>query len=295
MSAEKAYLQLLRKILNEGEERYGRNGNTRSVFGERLEFDLNRDGFPLLTTKRMFWRGIVEELLWFLRGSTDANELKQRGVFIWNGNSTREFLDERGLFDYPEGECGPIYGYQWRCFDGDFPTRNNGIDQLRYVLQQLTENPTGRRAIMTGWNPKQLDMMCLPPCHVLYNFYLSPTRGLSCQMYQRSCDTCAGLPFNIASTALLTTLIATVLGVDVDRVIIVIGDTHIYEQHYTNANEQTERTPFQFPKLRILRTDTPSNDASIDSKIAWIESLTFSDFELIDYKCHPLIKYEMIA
>lgn len=294
MSGEAAYLQLITKILNDGEERRGRNGATKSVFGERLEFDLRNGGFPLLTTKRMFWRGIVEELLWFIRGSTDANELKERGVFIWNGNSTREFLDSRGLTDYPEGECGPIYGYQWRCFDGDFPTRKNGVDQLRYVLEELSGNPYGRRAMMTGWNPKQLGQMCLPPCHVLYNFYMSPTRGLSCQMYQRSCDTCAGLPFNIASTALLTTLIATVFGVDVDRVIIVIGDTHIYEQHYLNAQEQASRAAYNFPVLKIIK-DVPPLSATIDEKLQWLESLAFTDFEIADYQCHPMIKYEMIA
>jgi thymidylate synthase len=290
---ETAYLQLLQKILVDGEERTGRNGLTKSVFGEKLEFNVCH-GFPLLTTKRMFWRGIVEELLWFLRGSTDANELKERGVFIWNGNSTREFLDTRGLSDYCEGECGPIYGYQWRCFDGDYPSRSGGIDQLRYVLKELTDNPSGRRALMTGWNPKQLDAMCLPPCHVLYNFYLSPKSGLSCQMYQRSCDTCAGLPFNIASTALLTSIIATAIGVAVDRVIIVIGDTHVYEQHYTNALEQIGRTPFAFPQLRI---DAPPDIAcrSLDEKIAWIEGLTMEQFELLNYKCHPSIKYDMVA
>lgn len=291
---ERTYLDLLRKILNEGEEREGRNGNTKSVFGERLEFNVHIDGFPLLTTKKMFWKGIVEELLWFLRGSTDANELSERGVFIWRGNSTREFLDSRGLTEYTEGECGPIYGYQWRSFNGAYPSKDGGVDQLRYVLKELIENPTGRRALLTGWNPQQLGAMCLPPCHVLYNFYLSPTNGLSCQMYQRSCDTCAGLPFNIASTALLTTIIATAIGnVPVNKVIIVIGDTHIYEQHYENAKLQSDRSPYDFPTLKIKKP-APSIEASVDEKIKWIESLELSDFELVDYVSHPLIKYEMV-
>lgn len=290
---EQAYLALLEKILDYGESREGRNGTTKSLFGERLEFDIANGGFPLLTTKRMFYKGIVEELLWFLRGSTNANELNERGVFIWKGNSTREFLDSRGLHEYAEGECGPIYGYQWRCFDGDFPRRDGGLDQIKYVLRELSENPHGRRAIMTGWNPKQLDQMCLPPCHVLYNFYLSEERGLSCQMYQRSCDTCAGLPFNIASTALLTSLIAAVLHVPVDRIIIVIGDTHIYEQHYSNAREQTRRTPYAFPRLRIKK-DVPPKDAPVEAKLAWIESLRFDDFELQNYESHGVIKYEMV-
>lgn len=292
-TAEKTYLNLLTKILHEGEERDGRNGKTKSVFGERLEFDIKADGFPLLTTKSMFWKGIVEELLWFLRGSTDANELNERGVFIWRGNSTREFLDTRGLSHYPEGECGPIYGYQWRCFNGEYPARTGGIDQLRYVLTELATNPAGRRAVMTGWNPSQLDAMCLPPCHVLYNFYLSPTNGLSCQMYQRSCDTCAGLPFNIASTALLTSIIAHVLHVPVHRIIIVIGDTHIYEQHYANANLQTMRIPYPSPTLEITRAP-PLQDASIDEKISYIESLKLSDFTIHNYMHHSTIKYEMV-
>lgn len=293
MEAERPYLNLLNKILNEGEEREGRNGNTKSVFGERLEFSIRKDGFPLLTTKKMFWKGIVEELLWFLRGSTDANELNERGVFIWRGNSTREFLDSRGLTHYAEGECGPIYGYQWRCFNGDYPNRTGGFDQLRYILNELTTNPAGRRAIMTGWNPNQLNDMCLPPCHVLYNFYLSPTNGLSCQMYQRSCDTCAGLPFNIASTALLTSIIASVLHVPADRVVIVIGDTHIYEQHYTNAELQSQREPLAFPKL-FIKSSPPLPNANIDEKIKWIEGLRLEDFEIQYYQCHPLIKYEMV-
>lgn len=293
MMGEQAYLALLRKILDNGDTRTGRNGKTKSVFGERLEFDVANCGFPLLTTKRMFWKGIVEELLWFIRGSTDANELNERGVFIWKGNSTRDFLDSRGLTEYAEGECGPIYGYQWRCFDGDFPAREGGVDQLKYVLKELTENPYGRRAIMTGWNPKQLDQMCLPPCHVLYNFYVSAERGLSCQMYQRSCDTCAGLPFNIASTALLTSIIAAVLHIPVDKIIIVIGDTHIYEQHFDNAREQAQRTPFTFPRLRINK-ECPPTSATVEEKLAWIESMCFDDFELENYMSHRLIKYEMV-
>jgi thymidylate synthase len=292
MKQEHGYLELLGKILEEGEERHGRNGITKGLFGERLEFDLKK-GFPLLTTKKMFWRGIVEELLWFLKGSTDANELKAKGVHIWDGNTTREFLDAKGLCDYAEGECGPIYGYQWRCFGGDYPKLENGMDQIKYLLQELTTNPHGRRAILSGWNPKQLHQMCLPPCHVLYNFYMS-SKGLSCQMYQRSCDTCAGLPFNIASTSLLTTILAKLLHVEPHRVIIVIGDTHIYEEHYDGAKEQVTREPMAFPTMSIAK-DAPPVDASVEQKLAWLEELALHDFVLQDYQSHPTIKFPMVA
>lgn len=291
MAGETAYLDLLRRILRDGEMRDGRNGRTKSVFGERLEFDLSTS-FPLLTTKRMFWNGIVEELNWFLRGSTNAQELIDRGVNIWTANSRRAFLDDRGLGQYEEGECGPIYGYQWRCFGGDYPTKNGGFDQIRYIIQELTDNPNSRRAVLSAWNPKQLDAMCLPPCHVLYNFNLSPTRGLSCQMYQRSCDVCAGLPFNIASTALLTALIGAVLHVPLDRMIITIGDAHVYEQHLETAAIQIERDPYPFPVIKF-RDPPPPKEASIDDKLAWLENLRYQVI-LNDYVHHPRLQYEMV-
>lgn len=294
MHQEQQYLDLLERLINHGEERIGRNGKTFSIFGEHLSFCVRTGGFPLLTTKNVFWRGIVEELLWFLKGDTNANNLMEKGVNIWKDNSTREFLDQRGLHEYPEGECGPIYGYQWRCFNGEFPNRNKGIDQLRYIITELRNNPSSRRAIMTAWNPCQLDAMCLPPCHVLYNFHLSPTNGLSCQMYQRSCDTCAGLPFNIASTALLTRIIAETLGVQVDKIVISIGDAHIYEEHVYNAKVQVSRVPYDFPTLNI-NTPAPGKTGSVDDNLHWIENLTYNDFELVNRTSHPAIKYKMIA
>lgn len=289
---ERSYLQLLRKIICDGENKDGRNGRTKSVFGEKLEFNL-RNGFPLLTTKNVFWRGVVEELLWFLRGETDANTLIQKGVKIWKDNSTREFLDCRELRHYAEGECGPIYGYQWRCFDGNYPNRTNGMDQVKYILEELRANPMSRRAVLTGWNPKQLHMMCLPPCHVLYNFNISPKNGMSCHMYQRSCDTCAGLPFNIASTALFTHILAAILEVHVDRVIISIGDAHVYQCHVDAAREQVEREPFPFPKMS-LRTSPPGKNGTVDDNLRWLHALSYDDFILHDRVCHPSIKYSMI-
>lgn len=289
---EQGYLDLVRRVVTEGEERLGRNGKTYGIFGDRLVFDLNK-GFPLLTTKKMFWKGIAEELLWFLRGSTDANELKASGVHIWDGNTTRAFLDSRGLTDYKEGECGPIYGYQWRCFGGDYPLHENGVDQVRYVLEELHTNPHGRRAIICAWNPKQMHQMCLPPCHVLYNFHVSQ-KGLSCQLYCRSQDIMLGTPYNIASTSLLTHIIAKVLHMQVDRVILVTGDTHIYEEHLEGAQEQISREPFSFPTLEISK-DAPPLESSIDAKMKWIEELTTSDFVIQDYKSHGIIRMPMIA
>jgi len=289
---EQQYLDLLRKIIMKGEERDGRNGKTLSLFGERMEFDLN-EGFPLLTTKRVFWRGVAEELFWFLRGSTDAKELQQKNVHIWDGNTSREYLDAHGLAHYEEGELGPGYGFQWRCFGGDYPTHENGIDQIKYILRELINHPHGRRAVLSAWNPKQADEMALVPCHVLYQFYIG-NRGLSCQLYCRSQDVCAGTPFNIASCALLTTLFAALLDIPVDRVILIAGDAHIYEEHIENAKIQVERTPYKFPTLKILKT-APPHSASIHEKTKWLENLTFEDFQLDNYECHPTLKYEMIA
>ena len=291
-NGESQYLALLKKILGTGEERDGRNGKTLGLFAERLEFDL-KEGFPLLTTKRVFWRGVVEELLWFLRGSTDARELQAKNVHIWDGNTSRGYLDTVGLSHYDEGMLGPGYGFQWRCFGGDYPRFENGVDQIRYLLEELSKNPHGRRAVLSAWNPKQANQMALVPCHVLYQFYVG-SKGLSCQLYCRSQDICAGTPFNIASTSLLTTLLAALLGVPVDRVILVAGDTHVYEQHIGNAKIQIARTPYKPPRLNITRP-VPPKDSDTNEKIKWLETLSFEDLELTDYECHPALKYEMIA
>lgn len=290
---EYQYLELISKILIEGEKRTGRNGTTASTFGERLVFNIGENGFPLLTTKRVFWRGIVEELLWFLRGSTNVADLQYKNVHIWDGNSTREFLDSVGLPDVPENNIGAGYGYQWRCFGGDYPSRENGVDQLDFILRELEYNPTGRRAVLNLWNPKQLTKAALPPCHFTYVFYRGD-RGLSCQMQMRSCDVCAGLPFNIGSTALFTSILAHVLQIPVDKIIIVTGDTHVYESHVENAMEQIKRDPYKFPKLKITK-EAPGQNATIDEKIHWIESLEFTDFTLEDYVYHPPISYPMVV
>lgn len=289
---EAAYLNLVRDILREGEERIGRNGRTFGVFGAQLKFDLQK-GFPLLTTKRVFWRGVVEELLWFLRGETDAKILADKGVHIWDGNTTREFLDSRGLKEYPEGECGPIYGRQWRAFGYRYPELDGTVDQVQYVLSELTANPMSRRAVISAWNPLQLDAMCLPPCHVMYIFNVSADGRLSCMMTQRSADLMAGVPFNIASTALLTTLFAGLLGLKPGKIVINLGDVHIYEEHLAGAAEQVEREMRIPPKLRILR-EFPDVSSSVGEKIAWLESLTAEEILVDGYNPHPGIKYPMI-
>jgi thymidylate synthase len=290
MAGERAYIDLLRRLLVDGERREGRNGATRSLFGERLEFDLKK-GFPLLTTKRVFWRGVVEELLWFVRGSTDANELSAKGVKIWEGNTSRAFLDSVGLRDEPEGSIGAGYGFQWRSFGGAYPSGEGGADQLRYVVRELAENPHGRRAILSAWNPRQLDMAALPPCHFAYQFYVG-AKGLSCQLHMRSSDVCAGLPFNVASSALLTHLIARAVGVGVGRLVVTIGDAHVYEKHVESATVQVEREPFEPPYISIRRKP-PAGD--VDSIVGWLETTTFEDISIESYTCHPALKYDMIA
>jgi thymidylate synthase len=279
---ELQYLDLLKLVKENGIIKNTRNGITYSYFGHLLKFDINNNGFPLLTTKKIFFKGVVEELLWFLRGSVNSKELEEKGVNIWKGNSSREYLDANGFFDYDVGYLGPIYGYQWRSFNGI-------IDQLKYVLNELkVEN--SRRIIMTAWNPCQLEQQALPPCHILYNFYKN-NEYLSCMMYMRSTDLFLGLPFNIASTALLTLIIAKVSGMKVKEIAISMCDCHLYEEHIDAVDIQLNRNPFNFPNIEI--TKEIDINISIEEKIKWIESLTFNDFNLINYNYHHNIKAVM--
>jgi len=295
---EIGYLELLSKVLNNGEERLGRNGKTYSLFGEKLEFNL-KTGFPLLTTKKVFFRGVAEELFWFLRGSTNANELIAKNIHIWDGNTSREFLDSIGLNHLMTGYLGAGYGHCWRTFGGDYPSipglvgTNCGVDQIRFILEELSTNPHGRRALLNAWNPCQLSKAALPPCHFAYQFYINE-KGLSCQCNCRSQDLCAGTPFNIASTALLTHLIAHLLHINVDRIILVMGDAHIYNEHLDNVYEQINRIPNKKPDLLILR-DAPPKHASVNKKIEWLETLKYEDLVLENYYHYPSIKYKMIA
>ena len=284
---EAGYLKLLKETLKEGEIKSTRNGNVYSKFGCMIKFN-NINDFPLLTTKKMFLRGIVEELLWFLRGSTDANELKEKKVNIWTGNSTREYLDSVGLTEYKEGELGPVYGWQWRKFGEDYSNPNKkGKDQIRYVLEELLKPDNSRRAVLSGWNPVDLSKMALPPCHILYIFNKT-NKGLSCHMTLRSSDLFLGLPFNIASTALLTQILATLLHIEISEICLSICDAHIYQEHLQQIDKQVLLEPYELPQL-IIKKFPPPVECSIDEKINWIETLKYEDFELKDYLSHPAL------
>jgi thymidylate synthase len=322
---ERGYLHALQYIRDTGEVRDTRNATTISTFGIHLKFDI-RNSFPLLTTKRVFWKGVLHELLWFLRGHTDAAELAGNNVHIWDGNTTRDFLDSRGLEHYREGDCGPIYGYQWRHFNAPYTGCDNvpghlpqgvdpspghlpqgvdpfprhlpqgvdpsprhlpqGVDQLQQCIDLIRTNPTSRRIFMSAWNPCQLNEMCLPPCHVSYQFYVNANNELSCMMYQRSGDMFLGVPFNIASTAFLVSILAHMTGKKAGSVFLCIGDAHIYQSHLDAVLEQVTRDPSVYPPptLRIL----------CDPKER-IEDYVFEDFEIIDYVAFPTIRAAMVA
>lgn len=257
---------------------------TLSIFGAQMRFNL-RNSFPLLTTKRVLWQAVAEELIWFIHGKTDANLLKQKGVNIWNANGSRKFLDSIGLTQRAEGDLGPVYGFQWRHFGANYDTCNKdytsqGIDQLQTVIDQIRNDPNNRRIIMTAWNPMQLKEMALPPCHCLAQFYVA-NGELSCQLYQRSADMGLGVPFNIASYALLTYMIAHVTDLKPGDFIHTLGDAHVYNNHITALQEQIKRKPRPFPKLQFKR------------RVLNIEDFTFDDLEIIDYDPYPKIQMEM--
>jgi thymidylate synthase len=296
-SEELQYLNLIQKILDRGTLEKGRNGNTISTFGESMRFSLENGKIPILTTKKTAWKTCLKELLWFIRGETDNKILQQQGVHIWDGNTTREFLDSRGLTLYPEGMAGPIYGYQWRdfgaiynCFTGkslnaDHPF--DGIDQLQQIIDQLKnpETRNSRRLILTAWNPKQLDQMALPPCHVMCQFNVHDGNKLSCALYQRSSDFFLGIPFNIASTSLLVHIIAKLTNLNVGTVNLIIGDYHIYKNHLDAILEQLSRIPFDLPSLELPNFST----------LEQVEQSTYTDYKIINYQCNTHIKADMIA
>ena len=256
------YLELLRHVLEHGTDKADRTGTgTRSVFGWQMRFDL-REGFPLVTTKKLHLRSIIHELLWFLRGETNIAYLKENKVSIWD-----EWADERG-------ELGPVYGKQWRAWataDG------RTVDQIRWVLDEIRRNPDSRRLIVSAWNVGELDRMALMPCHTLFQFYVADGR-LSCQLYQRSGDIFLGVPFNIASYALLTHMVAQVCGLGVGDFVHTLGDAHLYTNHIEQAREQLARTPRPLPKLRLNPDVTDLFD------------FRYEDIEILGYDPHPAIK-----
>lgn len=283
---EEAYLQLLEKTVNSGDQRIDRTGvGTLAIFGERLQFDLTKH-FPLLTTKKVPWKTVLRELLWFLSGSTDANLLKEQKVHIWDGNSSREFLDSRGLTNLPEGDIGSGYGHQWRHFGAEYKTcfddyTGQGVDQISLVIDLIKKNPTSRRILFSAWNPSQQDTMALPPCHVMAQFFVREGKYLDCQLYQRSADLGLGIPFNIASYAFLTYMIAHVTHLTPGIFTHITGDTHVYLNHVEPLKKQLHRTPLEFPKLEITR--------QVDNIFSFKEE----DFKITDYNHYPGIKMKM--
>jgi len=284
---EEQYLQLIRDILNEGTMETGRNGTVKMVYGAAMRFDLTNKKIPILTTKKVAWKTCLKELLWFIQGHTDNALLQQQNVRIWNGNGSKEFLEQQGL-SYEENDLGPVYGHQWRHFNAPYTTckadyTGKGIDQLAYVIETLRnpETRTSRRIIMCAWNPSQLSEMALPPCHVLAQFNVTNGNQLSCSLYQRSGDIGLGVPFNIASYSFLTHLIAHHCGLEANEFIYHLGNCHIYDDHLSSMNEQITRTPLPFPTLTI--TNKHEN----------IEQYSVNDFELSQYQSHKTIKMEM--
>jgi thymidylate synthase len=256
------YLDLLRYVQTHGVVKGDRTGvGTRSIFGYQMRFDLAA-GFPLVTTKKVFWPGIVHELLWFLRGETNIRWLNERGVHIWD-----EWADG-------EGELGPVYGSQWRSWQG---ADGDTIDQISWVVEEIKRNPNSRRLIVSAWNVAQLEKMALPPCHAFFQFYVAEGR-LSCQLYQRSADVFLGVPFNIASYALLTMMMAQVTGLQAGEFVHTFGDTHIYLNHQEQMALQLTREPYPLPRVALK----PEIDSIFDFE--------YDDIELLDYVSHPLIK-----
>lgn len=294
------YQELLKDILVNGiSEKNERTGTgTKKVFGRMLRFDLSK-GFPLLTTKKMFTKGIIHELLWFIKGDSNIGHLVLNGVNIWNEWPFQNYLKKNRLerkypmysdgwkkkiaefvekvktdekFAKKWGDCGPFYGVQWRNF--------NGLDQLDWAIKEIKKNPASRRLIVNAWNAPLVDKMALPPCHVMYQFQVSKKK-LNCMMYQRSVDTFLGLPFNITSYALLTMMIAQVTELKPGELIMALADTHLYLNHLDQARKQIKRKPYPLPKMKI------------NPKVKKIDNFKFEDFELLNYKFHPPIRAQI--
>ena len=292
----KQYLNLLQKIMDEGVDKGDRTGvGTRSIFGAQLRFDLSK-GFPLLTTKKVFLKGIIHELMWFVRGDTNIRYLVENGVNIWNEWPFQSYLEKNNLDKkYPKyteewkeemnkyitqvkedeefakkwGDLGPVYGKQWRDF--------GGVDQLMDIIERIKKNPNDRRMIVSAWNPPEIPKMALPPCHCFYQFYVADGK-LSLQMYQRSCDTFLGVPFNIASYSLLLIMIAQVVGLEPGEFVHTMGDTHLYSNHFEQVKKQLSRDPRELPKMKI------------NKEVKDIEEFKYEDFELVGYDPYPGIK-----
>jgi len=300
---EEQYLDLIRKVLNSGNLESTRNGETYSLFGETMRFSLKNDVLPIITTKKVSFKNVAEELLWFIRGKTDNSLLTEKGVKIWNDNASRDFLDSRGL-SYEENDLGPIYGHQWRHFNAEYTNcktdyTGKGVDQLQNIIKSL-KHPNerySRRLVMSAWNPCQLNEMALPPCHIMVQFNV--VRGevtnlgynygdiiekdkLSCILYQRSADIGLGMPYNITSYSLLTHLLAQHCDMIADEFIYMIGNAHIYKDHIEGLQEQIQRSPYKFPLVIVTKKEE-------------IDDYVIDDFMVTEYTHHPAIKLKMVA
>lgn len=285
MHEEQQYIDLIKKILQTGTKKDDRTGiGTYSVTGAQMRFSLSDNIFPLLTTKRVFFRGVLEELLFFVNGKTDNKLLVEKNVNIWTHNSTAKFFKKNNI-NRAEGDLGPVYGFQWRHFGADYVDCNTdysgrGIDQLKNVIESIKKDPNSRRHIVSAWNPMQLNVMALPPCHLLFQFVV---RGnlLDCILYQRSGDVGLGIPFNIASYSLLTIMVAHLCDLNPGEFIHFIGDAHVYINHVNALTEQIARAPTNFPTLKLAR------------QITELEDFKYEDFVLSGYEPHPPIKMDM--
>ena len=285
---EQRYLDTLSYILENGENRSDRtNTGTIAVFGTQMRFNIE-ETCPVLTTKKVPWKSCIHELLWFLQGDTNSKNLEKKGVNIWKQNSSRCFLDKRGLHDLDEGDIGAGYGFQWRHFGAEYDGwdkdySGKGFDQISNLIDQIKNDPFSRRHLITSWNPCAFSKMALPPCHCFAQFYVSTDKKLSCHLYQRSVDSFLGFPWNIMSYAVLTKIIALKCDLVPNELIISTGDTHIYNDHVEQVKKQIERKPFKFPKLMISE--------SIKQKD--FSEITIDDFCLVDYSHHDSIKANM--
>lgn len=285
---EYQYLNLVKHVLKHGIEDDDRTGvGTYSILGNLMRFDLTDGKLPLLTTKKVNFKSVLGELLWFISGKTDSTNLKDQGINIWNANGSREFLDACGFGDREEGDLGPVYGFQWRHWGAKYETSKTdytgkGIDQLAKCIQMIKETPNSRRIIMNAWNVSDIELMVLPPCHVMCQFRVYKKQGLlSCIMTQRSCDIGLGVPFNIASYATLTHIIAHVCGLKPYEFVYQMNDVHIYKSHVEKLKSQLDRTPKMFPTLKI---NTDNKD---------IDSFVMDDFILENYEHDDYIKMDM--
>lgn len=272
------YLDTLQRIMDEGVERRGRNGVTKALFTVQMRFKM-RDGFPAMTTKKLAWKAVKGELLWFLEGSGDDNRLKEimgSDRTIWTANAEASYWRPKAKFD---GDLGRIYGVQWRKWKN---YKGETFDQIKTLIEKIKTDPNDRRLVVTVWNPGELEEMALPPCHMIFQFFAAGGK-LSLHMLQRSCDMFLGVPFNIASYSLLLHMVAQVTGMEADECILTLGDAHIYEAHYDAVREQLSRAPYPLPTLRL------------HPAIRDIDTFKMEDIELRDYQPHPPIKAPMIV